>query len=152
MFATCLLAEWRVRPHPSPSPDLLSLFSSYPSSPSHVLIILTAEWQGGFLDRDSFMETLAGWGKTVVTGRARLGGIPVGVIAVETQTTERVVPADPADCRSQEEVFAQPAQVWFPDSSYKTAQAIQDFNNGEQVCFLSKSLSFFLLDINIHYF
>ena len=71
------------------------------------------------------METLGGWGKTVITGRARLGGIPIGVIAVETQTVERVVPADPADNRSQEEVLAQPAQVWFPDSAYKTAQAIQ---------------------------
>ncbi len=27
----------------------------------------------------------AGWARTVVTGRARLGGVPVGVIAVETQ-------------------------------------------------------------------
>lgn len=82
-------------------------------------------WVGGFFDKDSFMETLGGWGKTVITGRARLGGIPIGVIAVETQTVERVVPADPADYRSQEEVLAQPAQVWFPDSAYKTAQAIQ---------------------------
>lgn len=90
-------------------------------------------WVGGFFDKDSFMETLGGWGKTVVTGRARLGGIPVGVIAVETLTVERVVPADPADARTHEEVLAQPAQVWFPDSSYKTAQAIQDFNNGEQL-------------------
>merc|ERR1712023_534494 len=24
-------------------------------------------------------------------------------------------------------------QVWFPDSSHKTAQAIRDFNNGEQL-------------------
>lgn len=67
----------------------------------------------GFFDKDSFMETLGGWGKTVITGRARLGGIPVGVIAVETQTVERVVPADPADCRTHEEVLPQPAQVFF---------------------------------------
>ncbi len=65
----------------------------------------------GFFDRESFTETLAGWGKTVITGRARLGGIPVGVIAVETQTVERVVPADPADNLSREEVMPQPAQV-----------------------------------------
>jgi acetyl-CoA carboxylase/biotin carboxylase 2 len=31
---------------------------------------------------------LGGWAQTVVTGRARLGGIPVGVIAVETRPTE----------------------------------------------------------------
>ena len=39
----------------------------------------------GFFDKGSFQEYLAGWGKSVVTGRARLGGIPVGVIAVETR-------------------------------------------------------------------
>lgn len=100
---------------------------------NQITIATEPTWVGGFFDRDSFMETLGGWGKTVITGRARLGGIPIGVIAVETQTTERVVPADPADCLSQEEVLAQPAQVWFPDSAYKTAQAIQDFNNGEQL-------------------
>lgn len=30
-------------------------------------------WIGGFFDRDSFTESLAGWAKTVVVGRARLG-------------------------------------------------------------------------------
>ena len=30
----------------------------------------------GFFDRDSFDEIMAGWAKTVITGRARLGGIP----------------------------------------------------------------------------
>ncbi len=32
-------------------------------------------FQSGFFDRDSFMEILKGWAKTVVCGRARLGGI-----------------------------------------------------------------------------
>lgn len=36
-------------------------------------------------DKNSWTESQAGWARTVVTGRARLGGIPVGVIAVETQ-------------------------------------------------------------------
>ena len=31
------------------------------------------------------METLSGWALSVVVGRARLGGIPCGVIAVETK-------------------------------------------------------------------
>ena len=30
----------------------------------------------GLFDKGSFTETLAGWGKTVVAGRAKLGGIP----------------------------------------------------------------------------
>ncbi|KAI3807627.1 hypothetical protein L1987_23559 [Smallanthus sonchifolius] len=41
-------------------------------------------WLGGIFDRDSFVESLECWARTVVTGRAKLGGIPVGVIAVET--------------------------------------------------------------------
>lgn len=91
----------------------------------------TKGWVNGFFDKGSFIETLAGWGKTVVCGRARLGGIPMAVIAVETRTVEYVIPADPAVLESKESVIQQAGQVWFPDSSYKTAQAIQDFNQEE---------------------
>jgi len=79
------------------------------------------------------METLAGWGKTVVCGRARLGGIPIGVIAVETRTVEHITPADPANSDSREQIIQQAGQVWFPDSAFKTAQAIQDFDKGEEL-------------------
>jgi acetyl-CoA carboxylase carboxyltransferase component len=41
----------------------------------------------------------------VVCGRARLGGIPVGVIAVETRTVELNLPADPANLDSEAKVF-----------------------------------------------
>ncbi|KAI0272407.1 acetyl CoA carboxylase [Gloeopeniophorella convolvens] len=51
---------------------------------------VTNEWLSGFFDKGSFQETLSGWAQTVVVGRARLGGIPMGVIAVETRTVERV--------------------------------------------------------------
>lgn len=44
------------------------------------------------------------WAQTVVTGRARLGGIPVGVIAVETRTVELNLPADPANLDSEAKV------------------------------------------------
>lgn len=81
----------------------------------------------GFFDKGSFTEYLAGWGKSVVVGRARLGGIPMGAIAVETRLVEQVVPADPADPNSREAILPQAGQVLFPDSSYKTAQAINDF-------------------------
>lgn len=67
------------------------------------------------------------WAQTVVTGRARLGGIPVGVIAVETRTVELTLPADPANLDSEAKTVSQAGQVWFPDSAYKTAQVIQDF-------------------------
>ena len=35
----------------------------------------TPTFQSGFFDRDSFVEIMKGWAKTVVCGRARLGGI-----------------------------------------------------------------------------
>ncbi|XP_069475531.1 acetyl-CoA carboxylase 2 [Ambystoma mexicanum] len=85
-------------------------------------------WQSGFFDHGSFMEIMHLWAQTVVVGRARLGGIPVGVIAVETRTVEMVIPADPANLDSEAKIIQQAGQVWFPDSAFKTAQAIQDFN------------------------
>lgn len=91
------------------------------------------QWISGFFDKDSFIETLGGWALTVVTGRARLGGIPIGVISVETRTIEQIIPADPADTTSQEQILQKAGQVWYPDSAYKTAQAIKDFSNGEEL-------------------
>jgi len=85
----------------------------------------------GLLDGGSFVETLAGWAKTVVTGRGRLGGLPVGVIVTENRCVERSILADPANLESKPTTAMQAGQVWFPDSAYKTAQAIQDFNTGE---------------------
>ncbi|XP_054720089.1 acetyl-CoA carboxylase-like [Uloborus diversus] len=88
-------------------------------------------WEDGFFDYGSFVEIMQPWAQTVVCGRARLGGIPVGVIAVETRTVEIDIPADPANLDSEAKVFSQAGQVWFPDSAYKTAQAINDFNKEE---------------------
>lgn len=88
----------------------------------------TGDWLSGFFDKGSFQETLSGWAQTVVVGRARLGGIPMGVIAVETRTMERIVPADPANAASFEQRIMEAGQVWYPNSAYKTAQAIFDFN------------------------
>jgi len=85
-------------------------------------------WVSGFFDKGTFVETLHNWAKTVVTGRARLGGIPVGVIAVETRGQECIYPSDPANPESREEILNQAGQVWYPDSAFKTAQAIQDMN------------------------
>jgi acetyl-CoA carboxylase/biotin carboxylase 1 len=82
----------------------------------------------GFFDQGSFKEYLSGWGKSVVIGRGRLGGIPMGAIAVETRLVDKVVPADPADPNSREAILPQAGQVLFPDSSYKVAQAIRDFD------------------------
>uniref|UniRef100_A0A8C0UYD6 acetyl-CoA carboxylase n=1 Tax=Cyanistes caeruleus TaxID=156563 RepID=A0A8C0UYD6_CYACU len=89
---------------------------------------LKGTWQSGFFDQGSFMEIMKPWAQTVVVGRARLGGLPVGVIAVETRTVEVTIPADPANLDSEAKIIQQAGQVWFPDSAFKTAQAIRDFN------------------------
>ncbi|XP_071044333.1 acetyl-CoA carboxylase isoform X1 [Parasteatoda tepidariorum] len=88
-------------------------------------------WEDGFFDYGTFSEIMQPWAQTVVTGRGKLGGIPVGVIAVETRTVEIDVPADPANLDSEAKVISQAGQVWFPDSAYKTAQALNDFNKEE---------------------
>jgi acetyl-CoA carboxylase/biotin carboxylase 1 len=86
------------------------------------------DWRSGLFDRGSWVEAQAGWARTVVTGRARLGGNPVGVIAVETQTVMNHIPADPGMPDSSERIIPQAGQVWFPDSAAKTAQAMEEFN------------------------
>ncbi|XP_043387181.1 acetyl-CoA carboxylase 1 isoform X3 [Chelonia mydas] len=86
------------------------------------------QWLSGFFDSGSFLEIMQPWAQTVVVGRARLGGIPVGVVAVETRTVELSIPADPANLDSEAKIIQQAGQVWFPDSAFKTAQAIKDFN------------------------
>jgi len=96
----------------------------------------TGKWLGGIFDKNSFIETLEGWARTVVTGRAKLGGIPVGVVAVETQTVMQIIPADPGQLDSHERVVPQAGQVWFPDSAAKTAQALMDFNKEELPLFI----------------
>lgn len=86
-------------------------------------------WQSGFFDKGSFVETLSGWAKSVVVGRARLGGIPMGVVATENRTVEAISPADPADAKASETVKQEAGCVWFPNSAYKTATAINDFRS-----------------------
>jgi acetyl-CoA carboxylase / biotin carboxylase 1 len=92
--------------------------------PRHLITGVVTEdtWESGLFDRDSFVEVLGGWAKTVVTGRARLGGIPLGIIVTENRTSEAFILADPADPTSQEKILQQAGGVWFPDSAYKTAQ------------------------------
>jgi acetyl-CoA carboxylase / biotin carboxylase 1 len=51
----------------------------------------------------------------------------MGCIITENRTAEAVKPADPADVKASESVIQEAGCVWFPNSAYKTAQAIKDF-------------------------
>eukprot|EP00743_Colponemidia_sp_Colp-15_P007010 GILK01007565.1.p1 GENE.GILK01007565.1~~GILK01007565.1.p1 ORF type:complete len:1949 (+),score=411.99 GILK01007565.1:702-5849(+) len=107
--------------------------------PRHMLDGVTdanGKWMSGFFDRGSFRESLAEWAKSVVVGRARLGGLPVGVIAVETRITVAYQPADPACPDTQEVSMSQAGQVWYPDSAFKTAQAIRDMSGEDLPLFI----------------
>jgi acetyl-CoA carboxylase carboxyltransferase component len=64
------------------------------------------------------------WAQTVVCGRARLGGIPVGVIAVETRTVELNLPADPANLDSEAKVSLLHCFLIMPDRT----QICKNFN------------------------
>ena len=77
------------------------------------LCVSGSEFEHGFFDKDSYIETLGNWAKTVVTGRARLGGIPCGVVAVETRSMECVHPADPANPDSEKTVCVEVDLVTF---------------------------------------
>jgi len=130
---------WSMPPSISPVDPVNRLVEFRPSKepydPRHMLAGTTdnGKWMSGFFDKGSFVEYMAGWGRSVVVGRARLGGIPMGVIAVETRNVERRIPADPGNPESREIVEPQAGQVWFPDSASKTATAIRDFNVGENL-------------------
>ena len=51
----------------------------------------------------------------------------MGVVITENRTAENIKPADPADVKASEAVIQEAGCVWFPNSAYKTAQAINDF-------------------------
>nr|XP_027202842.1 acetyl-CoA carboxylase-like [Dermatophagoides pteronyssinus] len=108
--------------------------SSLTNDPRYLLTGCTDSkgfWLSGILDKGSFIETLERYGKSVIAGRGRIGGLPLGVICVETRVTYNCIPADPALPYSVEEKYPRAGQVWFPESAYKTAQCIYDFNKEE---------------------
>jgi len=125
------------RPLPMPTSDPITRGIGYTVAPGQKLDPRAAvagevggdgDWHSGLFDRGSWVEAQAGWARTVVTGRARLGGHPVGVIAVETQTVMNHIPADPGMPDSSERTLPQAGQVWYPDSAAKTAQAMEEFD------------------------
>ena len=138
-------------PAPSDPPERAVLWSPPPSGPYDPRQLITgAPGEPGLFDQGSWDEILQPWAQTVIVGRARLGGVPCGVVAVEVRTVETTIPADPANADSEAKTASQAGQVkrkwviialpcvhgrlfqvWFPDSAFKTAQAIYDFNREE---------------------
>ena len=116
-------------------------FCPVPNTPYDPRFLVTGLLgQTGLFDRGSWMETLEGWARTVVAGRATLGGIPCGVILVETRLTKKFDPADPADPTSTSSFVTQAGQVWFPDSARKTADTLDEFQQVLLPCLILENL------------
>ncbi|KAL3102143.1 hypothetical protein niasHS_003552 [Heterodera schachtii] len=108
--------------------DYARLVNTHPTKSAYDPRTILDSDDEGLFDRGTFDEIMSGWAKTIIAGRARLRGISVGVIAVETRTVECELPADPATQDSQARLVQQAGQVWYPDSAFKTSEAINDFN------------------------
>ncbi|ANQ09769.1 Biotin carboxylase subunit of acetyl CoA carboxylase [Plasmodium coatneyi] len=92
-----------------------------------VELIRGTDTKQGFLDKNSYFEYMNEWGKGIITGRGKLGSIPVGVIAVNRNLVTQDIPCDPA-LKTKAVRSTHAPCVFFPDNSYKTAQSIEDFN------------------------
>lgn len=98
------------------------------------LLVTGTTQESGLLDKGSWIETLSDWARSVVVGRGRIGGIPLGIVLVETRTMHKQLPADPAaPDTSTATSIPQAGQVWHPDSAFKTAQFIRDTTRGENL-------------------
>lgn len=89
------------------------------------------EWESGFFDRDSWLEIMAEYAQSVVTGRARLGGVPVGVIAVETRSSQVSLFVNRKSITLERD-----GQLIYPESSSKIARAVADFSREELPLFI----------------
>ncbi|EWC85337.1 hypothetical protein PFNF54_05814 [Plasmodium falciparum NF54] len=90
-------------------------------------LIKGTQEEQGFLDKNTYFEYMNEWGKGIITGRGKLGSIPVGFIAVNKNLVTQSIPCDPA-LKTKAQKLIQAPCVFFPDNSFKTAQSIEDFN------------------------
>ncbi|CRH01228.1 biotin carboxylase subunit of acetyl CoA carboxylase, putative [Plasmodium relictum] len=101
--------------------------ADYIDNANIVDLIKGTDTKQGFLDKNSYFEYMNEWGKGIITGRGKLGNIPVGFIAVNKNLVTQIVPCDPV-LKTKSVKSPQAPCVFFPDNSYKTAQSIEDFN------------------------
>ncbi len=74
LFVVTILDRVPITDNVDPVDRLIDFMpSKSPYDPRHMIAgyYESTKWISGFFDKDSFTETLAGWGKTVVVGRAR---------------------------------------------------------------------------------
>ncbi|CAI2352153.1 unnamed protein product [Caenorhabditis sp. 36 PRJEB53466] len=91
-------------------------------------LIAGIDGKQGIFDTNSFDEICSQWAASIVTGRAKLNGLAVGVIGSQWKSYEKRQLADESVEKSEETQTTRAGQVWYPDSAFKTSQAISDFN------------------------
>ncbi|KAJ1348739.1 hypothetical protein KIN20_004112 [Parelaphostrongylus tenuis] len=112
----------------SPRPVKFTIEPNKPYDIRRLIDSQDSEETCGICDCNSFDEIMNDWAKTIIAGRARICGIPIGVVSSELRNVTSVNPADPACPNSQSIEVHQAGQVWYPDSAFKTAEVIGDFN------------------------
>jgi acetyl-CoA carboxylase carboxyltransferase component/biotin carboxyl carrier protein len=80
------------------------------------------------VDEGSFMELQKDWAKSMVVGRGRVGGIPIGILANNPEMTQKQIPVDPGNLESALQTLNQSGCLWYPDSTLKTSQAFRDID------------------------
>lgn len=83
----------------------------------------------GFFDRDTICESSSTWANSIIVGRAKLGGVSMGFIAVDSETKETYRKPDPVSDCVLHFSSKKSGNVLYPDSSFKIAQAVKDFKN-----------------------
>ena len=81
------------------------------------------------LDKNEFFELMENWAPSIITGRGKIGGLPLGIIAANNVVSYKNTPADPADPSSEISNKMQSPCVLYPDSSLKFSQTVNDLKN-----------------------
>lgn len=78
------------------TPELVNLVAANPRQPYDMANVITT-----IMDTNSFFEVQSGFGKSILTGFARLGGQPIAVVANQPQHLAGAINVDAADKATQ---------------------------------------------------
>ncbi len=114
--------------------EITKVFKSEPGAQYDMVELLSC-----FVDRDSFDEYRAEYGRSLVCGYARIGGFPCGIVANQKKLTQRKMPGGKAGPSSATNMPA----VIYDDSADKSARFIMDCNQkGLPIVFVTDTTGF----------
>ena len=114
--------------------EITKVFRSEPGAQYDMVELISC-----FVDRDSFDEYRAEYGRSLVCGYARIGGFPCGIVANQKKLTQRKMPGGKAGPSSATNMPA----VIYDDSADKSARFIMDCNQkGLPILFVTDTTGF----------